>query len=99
MQPILNPGFAYEQAKPFTYQKLTPGDTKYSAVPFSGKPPSPPPPENTEPPSEPVNKAEEGIQDGGKGGEPAASNEVTPESTGLLSLPPSKLNFAKSITH
>lgn len=96
MQPLLKPGIAYLQPKAFTYQKFNPSDTRYSAVPFSGKPPSPPPSENAEPPSEPVDKAEEGAQDGGKGGEPAASNEVTPESTGLLSLPPFKLTFAKS---
>lgn len=99
MKPNLNPGYEYEKPKNFIYQKLNPGDAKYSAVPFSGKPPSPPLPENAEPPSEPTDKAEEGTQDGEKGGEPAASNEVTPESTGLLSLPPLQLTFAKSITH
>lgn len=99
MQPLLNPGFAYDKPKIFTYQILTPGDTKYSAVPFRGKPPSPPPPENAELPSELVNKAEEGTQDSEKGGEPAASNDETPESTCLLSLLLLELTFAKSILH
>lgn len=99
MKPLLKSGFEYGKLKSFTYQKINPGDAKYSSVPFRGKPPSPPPPENTESPSEPVDKAEEGTQDGGKDGEPVASNEVTPESTGLLSLPPLKLTFAKSGTH
>lgn len=99
MKPLLNPGFNYSKPPTFTYEKIIPGAAKYSAVPIRDKPPSPPPPENAEPPSEPVDKAEEGTQDGEKGGEPAASNEVTPESTGLLSLPPLHLTFAKSITH
>lgn len=93
MKPNLNPGFAYGKPKLFSYEKINPGDARYSAVPIRGKPPSPPPPEIAEPPSEPVDKAEEGTQDGDKGEELAASNEVTPESTGLLSLPPLSLNF------
>lgn len=99
MKPLLNHGFAYQSQKNFSYEKLNPGDAKYSAVPFRGKPPSPPLPENPEPPIEPVDKAEESTQDGEKGGEPAASNEVTPESTGLLSLPPLQSTFAKFLTH
>lgn len=98
MKPLLNPGYEYEKPKKFIYEKIIPGAAKYSAVPIRGNPPSPPLPENAEPPSEPVDKAEEGTQDGEKGGKPAASNEVTPESTGLLSLPPLQLTFAKSIT-
>lgn len=98
MKPLLNLGFEYGKPKHFTYEKITPGAAKYSAVPVRDNPPLPPLPENAEPPSEPVDKAEEGTQDGEKGGEPAASNEVTPESTGLLSLPPLQLTFAKSIT-
>lgn len=93
MQPLLKPGVAYLTPKAFKYEILNPSDTRYSAVPFSGKPPSPPPSENAEPPSEPVDKAEEGTQDGGKGGEPAASNEVTPESTGLPFFAAIQVNF------
>lgn len=90
MQPLLNAGYAYEKPKAYVYQKITRGDAKFSAVPIMGKPPSPPPTENADPPGEPFSKADEATQDGGKGGDPAASNEVTPESTGLLSLPPLK---------
>lgn len=99
MKPLLNTGYAYEIPKAFTYERIAPGDTKYSSVPIMGKPPSPPPPENVVPPGEPVNKTEVATQDGEKGGEPAVSDEVTPESTGLLSLPPLKLTFAKSTAH
>lgn len=99
MQPLLNTGYAYGKPKPFIWEKITPGNTKFSSVPMMGKPPSPPPPENVVPPDEPVNKAEVATQDGETGGEPAVSNEVTPESTGLLSLPPLKLTFAKSTAH
>lgn len=99
MQPLLNNGFAYETPKAFTYERIAPGDTKYSSAPIMGKPPSPPPPENVVPPGEPVNKTEVATQDDEKGGEPAVSDEVTPESTGLLSLPPLKLTFAKSTAH
>lgn len=88
MQPNLSRGYSYQKPTPFTYQKFTPGDAKFSAVPIMGKPPSPPPPENVVPPGEPVEKAEEATQDGGTGGEPAAPNEVTLENTGLLSLSP-----------
>lgn len=99
MKPLLNSGYRYQDARPFTYEKISPGDTKYASVPIMGKPPTPPPTENVVPPGEPADKAEEGTQDGGKGGEPAAANDVTPESTGLLSLSPFKLTFAKSIAH
>lgn len=98
MIPNLKPGYSYQKPKPFSYEKIKPGDARYSAVPIRGKPPSPPPPEITEPPSEPIDKAEEGTQDGEKAGELSASNEMTPESTGLLSLPSLQLTFAKSIT-
>lgn len=98
MIPNLKSGFSYEKPKLYCYEKIKPGDARYSAVPIMGKPPSPPPPEFTEPPSEPVDKAENGTQDGEKGGELAVLNEVTPESTGLLSLPPLQLNFANYIT-
>lgn len=96
MQPLLNPGYKYDNPKPFTWEKIAPGDAKYSSVPIMGKPPSPPPSENVVPPGESDNKAEVSTQGGETGAEPAVSNEVTPESTGLLSLPPLRLTVAKS---